>query len=234
MEQAFLGTKLSVCSTQAGTYQWLYGLSKVPDFSFEADKVEVTNLSDTNKRYVPGIIDLGEPEFEFFNDNSATEGDITKLMNSYKALRAYEKSGTAPWFKIVYPDGSGFQWQSYIVTTRTGGGTGDALQFKCKMLFKSNITDIPGIGNLAFTCVAGTATGATKIATVTPVLTAGNSYVYVVGAVLNLPAAGALVSGAAYTLGTDIIASASQYVMLIEVDSGWHAVNAGIAISVPH
>ena len=230
-ENALLGTTLSVSETQAGTYLPLYGMSKVPDMAFEPDKIEVTNLSDTNKRYVPGIVDLGQPEFEFFNNN---EVDTTeKILNSYKKLRTFELAKEAVWFKLMYPDGTGFNFGAYITTTRTGGGTGDALSFKIKLLITTNITDIPGIGSLTFTCVAGAASGATKVASVSPTLTSGNSYVYVVGVNLLLPALGAEVSGTAYTLGSDIIATASQEVMLIEVTASWAAVKAGISAAVP-
>lgn len=145
MEKAMLGTHLDMADTADGTFKTLYGLAKVPDMSFAADKVDVTNLQDTNKRYIPGIIDLGEPEFDFFNDDTQTEPTTgTKLMNSYKALRAAETSRTVKFFKLIYPDGTGFSWSAYAVTTRVGGGTGDALQFKVKMLINSNITDITG------------------------------------------------------------------------------------------
>lgn len=231
-ENAILGTTLSTCATQSGTYRQLYGMSKVPDVTFAADKVEVTNLSDTNKRYVPGIIDLGEPEFDFYNNTGTDTAEL--IANSYATLRAAQIAHTPLWFKLVYPDGTGFQWQAYVTVTRTGGGTNDALAFKAKLLITSNITDLPGIGLLTFSCTAGSVSGATKVASVSPTLTAGNSYVYVVGINVTLPAAGALVSGAVYTLGTDIVASASQSVLLVEVTPGWLAVNAGIAVSVPH
>lgn len=145
MEIAMLGTHLDMADAAEGTFKKLYGLAKVPDMSFEADKIEVTNLQDTNKRYIPGIVDLGEPEFEFYNDDTQTEptsGD--QLMNSYKALRAAETARQIKYFKLIYPDGTGFAWSAYVVTTRTGGGTSDALQFKVKMLINSNITDVAG------------------------------------------------------------------------------------------
>lgn len=140
MEKALLGTTLSTSTTETGTYLPLYGLSKVPDVSFEAEKIDVTNLSDTNKRYVPGIVDLGEPEFEFFNN--AEEDTTEEIKDSYKKLRALDLARTAAWYKLMYPDGTGFQFQAYVTTTRTGGGTGDALSFKAKMLITSNIEDV--------------------------------------------------------------------------------------------
>ncbi len=143
METAFSGTHLDMADTADGTFKTLYGLHKVPDMSFEADKIEVTNLQDKNKRYIPGIVDPGEPEFEFYNDDTKTE-DASKelLMNSYKALRAAETAHTVKFFKLVYPDNTGFSFSAYVSTTRVGGGTGDALQFKAKMLINSNITDV--------------------------------------------------------------------------------------------
>lgn len=144
-ERALLGTTLSMSDTEAGTYLPLYGLSSVPDMAFEPDQIEVTNLADTNKRYVPGIVDLGQPEFEFFNNDE--EDTVDEIMDSYKKLRAAETAKTAKWFKLVYPDETGFQWAAYVTTTRTGGGTGDALSFKAKMLISSNITDIVPSGS---------------------------------------------------------------------------------------
>jgi hypothetical protein len=142
-ENVVLGTYLSMADAENGTYKKLYGMSKVPDMSSEADKVDVTNLMDKNKRNIPGIMDLGEPEFDFFNDDTSTEptsGDM--LMNSYKALRTAELARQVKWFELIYPDHTGFQFSAYVSTTRTGGGTGDALQFKVKMMINSNIKDI--------------------------------------------------------------------------------------------
>lgn len=143
MEKAMLGTHLDISDTETGTFKTLYGLANVPDMSFEADKIDVTNTQDKNKRNIPGIIDLGEPEFEFFNDDTAVEPTTgTLLMNSYKALRAAETGKLVKFFKLIYPDGTGFAWSAYVVTTRLGGGTSDALKFKVKMMINSNVTDV--------------------------------------------------------------------------------------------
>lgn len=142
-ETAMLGTYLAMADTEAGTYKKLYGMHKVPDMSSEADKIDVTNLLDKNKRNIPGVMDLGEPEFDFYNDDTATEpnsGDL--LMNSYKALRAAELARQVKWFKLIYPDHTGFNFSAYASTTRVGGGTGDALQFKVKMMINNDIKDI--------------------------------------------------------------------------------------------
>lgn len=96
----------------------------------------------------------------------------------------------------------------------------------------------PGsLSALTFTCVAGSTTGKTKVATVAPTLTAGNSYVYKVGATLaNIAYGSVLTVGngwAAYALGSDILASAGQQVVICEVDAGLTALKGGTSVAVP-
>ena len=89
MENPMLGTHLDMADTADGTYKTLYGMSKTPDMSSEPAKIKVTNLQDTNERYVPGVADPGQPEFEFFNDDTATEPTTgTQIKNSRFRRRA--------------------------------------------------------------------------------------------------------------------------------------------------
>lgn len=93
--------------------------------------------------------------------------------------------------------------------------------------------DIPGtVENLTVTSVAGTLTGATKI-TVSPTLTAGNSYMYKTAASLTLPGLNDLCNaGSGYGTwnGTsDITATTGNKIAIIEVDSNYKAIKGGIA-----
>jgi hypothetical protein len=65
METAFLGTHLDMADTADGTFKTLYGMSKAPDMSSNADKIDVTNLLDKNKRSIPGIADLANRNSNF-------------------------------------------------------------------------------------------------------------------------------------------------------------------------
>lgn len=90
---------------------------------------------------------------------------------------------------------------------------------------------------LTFTCVAGSVTGSTKVTTITPTLTGGNSYVYKVGAVLSTIAGGNVLTQAngwmPYTLAANIVASVGVAVVICEVDAGLMAIKGGTSPSVP-
>lgn len=96
----------------------------------------------------------------------------------------------------------------------------------------------PGVlAALAFTCVAGSATGNTKVVTITPTLTGGNSYVYKVGATLASISLGNVLTSAAgwqpYTLSNNILAGSGAAVVICEVDAGLTAQKGGTSPSVP-
>ena len=96
----------------------------------------------------------------------------------------------------------------------------------------------PGVlSGLTFTTTVGTATGTTKVSTVSPTLIAGNSYVYKVNVLLSAISFGNVLSVGAgwssYTLAANIIASAGQNVVICEVDAGLSAIKGGTAISTP-
>ncbi|MGH4125097.1 MAG: hypothetical protein ACREV6_19450 [Clostridium sp.] len=90
---------------------------------------------------------------------------------------------------------------------------------------------IPGaIEALMLTSVAGTLSGATKVA-VTPVLTAGNSYMYKTATTVLVPELNDICdTGTGYTVwnGTvDITATTGNEIEIIEVDGTFKAIKAG-------
>jgi len=85
------------------------------------------------------------------------------------------------------------------------------------------------LDNLSVTSVAGTASGDTKI-TVSPALTSGNSYKYKVADDCKLPEYGANVKTMSAWDGTaDITAATGKEILIVECDSYYKAVKAGIA-----
>lgn len=85
------------------------------------------------------------------------------------------------------------------------------------------------VEELNVTSAAGTAAGDTKI-TVTPELTAGNSYKYKVGTDVKLPEYGANVRSYSTWDGvSDIAAATGKKILIIECDASYGAVKAGIA-----
>lgn len=97
------------------------------------------------------------------------------------------------------------------------------------------IREVPAAGTplLTFTCVDGTGANATKIASVSPTLTGGNSYLYKINAAV--PALGADITGlgwTAYTLAADIPCVNGQSIVLVEASTGDVVVKAGSATTV--
>lgn len=86
-----------------------------------------------------------------------------------------------------------------------------------------------GLDNLSVTSVAGTASGDTKV-TVSPTLTAGNSYKYKVADNAVLPAVGQNVRTWSSWDGTsDITAATGKEIVVVECDAAYRAVKGGVA-----
>lgn len=87
--------------------------------------------------------------------------------------------------------------------------------------------------DLTVTSVAGTSSGKTAI-TVSPFLTAGNSYVYKTAETVILPLYGDVCTTGwtAWTSGTEITATTGDEIAIVEIDSDSKAVGAGKTIVV--
>lgn len=96
----------------------------------------------------------------------------------------------------------------------------------CKVLLNSEY----GLDNLTVTSAASSTTsGKTKL-TISPALTSGNSYKYKVADNAVLPAAGQSVKGWAAWNGTDeITAATGKEICVVECDSAYRALKAGVA-----
>lgn len=99
--------------------------------------------------------------------------------------------------------------------------------------FVEAFLNIPRLGVLTVTSVAGTAVGDTTI-TVTPALISGNSYMYTVAQDVGLPAYNQLITeGYQAWNGTDeITAMSGQQILVVEIDAESRAQKGGIATVV--
>lgn len=137
------------------------------------------------------------------------------------------------------PNGATLTFNCVISISTPAGGDStnvDALEVE---LLSDGIPSYVGPGTLStltFSAVAGGVTGTTKVSTVTPALTAGNSYVVKVGATLAAVSYGQALTQAngwtPYTLGNNIVASSGQAIVLVEVNAAGQAVKAGTASAV--
>ena len=144
MELLSKGTKLQYADTKTGTFKTLYGLQSTPDMGGDPEKVDVTNLADGSKRYIPGVKDYGDLDFTFFynddDDNPAvSEADVAA---AYSTLRALQTSNATVWFKLLYPDGTGFLWSSKVSVKRSAAEVNAALKFTLRSTPLTELEDV--------------------------------------------------------------------------------------------
>lgn len=108
-------------------------LMEVPEFGGAPEKIDVTVLSDKVKKYVPGIVDLGDLVFKFLYDNSTAT-------SNYRVLKGIEEAGSCTTFKIEYPDGTAHQFDAVPAVKMDAGAINGALTFSATMILQSDIT----------------------------------------------------------------------------------------------
>lgn len=106
-----------------------------PDLMGDTDKIETTCLEDTSRRYLPGLKDPGDMEFEFLYSG---QGEGT----NWKMLRDAEIAGTAVEYELVFPDKSSFKWSGIPSVGMAGKGIGEAITFKAKITPTTEITPV--------------------------------------------------------------------------------------------
>lgn len=108
-------------------------LMEVPEFGGTPEKIDVTVLSDSVKKYVPGIKDLGDLVFKFLYDNTAET-------SNYRVLKGMADNNTSATFKISYPDGTAHQFDAVPAVKMDAGSINGALTFSATMILQSDIT----------------------------------------------------------------------------------------------
>lgn len=125
-------TKISYKST-GDSFTELEYLMEVPEFGGTPEKIDVTVLSDSVKKYIPGIKDLGDLVFKFLYDNSTEQ-------SNYRVLKGLADANTTATFKLEYPDGTAHQFDAIPAVKMDAGAINGALTFSCTMAIQSDIT----------------------------------------------------------------------------------------------
>jgi len=107
-------------------------LQEVPELGGKVDKVEITTLKDSAKKYIAGIKDFGDLEFKFLYDNSSVTAN-------YRILKGLESAGTITEFEIEFPDATTFTFSASVMTTVDSAKVGDALTFSASLTLNSDI-----------------------------------------------------------------------------------------------
>lgn len=119
-------------STEA-VYTELEYLMEVPEFGGTPEKIDVTVLSDSVKKYTPGIKDVGDLVFKFLYDNSSAT-------SNYRVLKGFADANTVKTFKLEYPDGTAHQFDAIPAVKMDAGSINSALTFSATMVLQSDIT----------------------------------------------------------------------------------------------
>ena len=113
-------------------------LMEVPEFGGAPEKIDVTTLGDSVKKYIPGIKDYGDLVFKFLYDNS----DVT---SNFRVLKRLEDAGATAAFQIRYPDQTAHRFDAIPSVKMDAGAINGALTFSVTMLLQSDIAVInPG------------------------------------------------------------------------------------------
>ena len=111
LEMNTIGIKLGYCvETTAGSrptsgYTNIPDIKDIPAIESTPSQLEVTNLVDTHRRYIPGVIDSG-------NDFQITANMTAALKTAWNSMvsaanTAWE-SGKSTWFEISIPNFDSF------------------------------------------------------------------------------------------------------------------------------
>lgn len=131
-----MGSKLYHKASESGTYAQITDVRQFPAFLGEADRVDTTCIEDKIKTSAPGQQDPGDMAFKL-----AYTG--TGAGTNWKILRDYQTNDTLAYYKVEFPDGSGFEWQAKVAVSMDEVGDGNsALEFTATMYPEGDITVI--------------------------------------------------------------------------------------------
>ena len=127
------GIKLGYSENGSSTYKDIPDLQECPQLGGAAEKVEVTVLSDANKRYINGVKDFGELAFKFLYDNSGST-------SNYRIIKGLEDGEKVINWQVTFPDGTKFAFTGQVSTQIDSAAVNAALTFTATITLNSEIT----------------------------------------------------------------------------------------------
>ena len=127
------GIKLGYSGSGTTTDKDIPDLQECPQLGGAAEKVEVTVLSDANKRYINGVKDFGELAFKFLYDNSGAT-------SNYRIIRGLEDGEKVIHWQVTFPDGTKFAFTAQVSTQIDSAAVNAALTFTATITLNSEIT----------------------------------------------------------------------------------------------
>ena len=129
---SFNGAKLKMDTKE------LPGLQNIPDLGGTPNKIDVTCLDDDVTKSIPGIQELGDMAFTFFNDNAEGSAE-TVLFQAYNAdkLKVHD-------FELELSNGVKYTFSGQIALVQKGGGINTAATFDLNVYLTTDITRVAG------------------------------------------------------------------------------------------
>lgn len=131
LEMSTIGVKIKYCvETSAGTrpttgYTNIPDVKSIPEINLTPSTLEVTNLVDKFKRYIPGVQDPGT---DFAMTGNLTTALKTLWASLCSAASAAWASGKSTWFEIAIPNFDSFYFAGSPVELGIGSQAVDAVE----------------------------------------------------------------------------------------------------------
>lgn len=130
---SFNGAKLKMDNTV------LPGLQNIPDLGGTPNKIDVTCLDDEVTKSIPGIQELGDMAFTFFNDDAEGSAE-TVLFAAYAQDKNAEHD-----FELELAGGKiKYTFSGQIALVQKGGGINTAATFDLNVYLTTDITRVDG------------------------------------------------------------------------------------------
>ena len=128
-----IGITIGYKSGSSGSsYTNLPNLQSIPEIGGTPEKIDVTTLADTRKKYVDGVLDYGDLEFTFLFDADQTT-------SSYKILRGLQTAKTVNSYQLNFPDGTTFTFDALVSVRTNSGEVNGAITFTASFAMQSDV-----------------------------------------------------------------------------------------------
>ena len=132
MEKSTSLTFLQYSESENGSFANLIDIKSYPDLFTEPEKLDVSDLSSNQKKYVPGMVDTSNMEFGFVYQKTA-----------YDQLK--EKENKVGYYRLLFGKNGEFgawQWKGQHFATPTAGSVGSPREGKLVCYPESDIAPI--------------------------------------------------------------------------------------------
>ncbi len=128
---AYNGTKLEYATTLTGSYTRIYGLKSIPDIGGEPNRIDTTDLDNTEyETNMYGLKPAQAYNFDFNMQDPSAEANI-------KLVSDMEDAGLNYYWKLTYSNGLEVTFQSKVKTTILGGSSNDLIGFQLHLAPKN-------------------------------------------------------------------------------------------------